>query len=85
MGIITLLISLIFSCNFINSTLTTNYLTSHPAQLFLNKQLVPKKQAISSLFNFNDNYIQTYHEQTAPAMLSININTKNLNLNNKIY
>ena len=85
MGIITLLISLIFSCNFINSTLTTNYLTSHPAQLFLNKQLVPKKQAISSLFNFNDNYIQTYHEQTAPAMLSININTKNLNSNNKIY
>ena len=85
MGIITLLISLVFSCNFISSTVTTNYLASHPTTLQSINTRSLKPQKFNPIFTFNDSYISSFHEQTTPAMLSVKINTNNLNLNNKIY
>ena len=85
MGIITLLISLVFSCNFISSTVTTNYLASHPTTLQSINTRSLRPQKFNPIFTFNDSYISSFHEQTTPAMLSVKINTNNLNLNNKIY
>ena len=85
MGIITLLISLVFSCNFINCTVSANYLASPNFSLTFNP--VPKdwNANTNQIFRFNNNYIASYHANNTPATMGIKINTSNLNLNNKIY
>ena len=85
MGIITLLISLVFSCNFINCTVSTNYLASHAVALTFSP--IPKawRAYTNQLFLFNDNYIASYHANNTPVTIGVKIDTSNLNLNNKIY
>lgn len=85
MGIITLLISLIFSCNFINCTVSANYLASPSINLALSP--IPKKWDANTnqIFRFNNSYIASYHADNTTAAVGVKINTSNLNLNNKIY
>ena len=85
MGIITLLISLVFSCNFISSTITTNYLSMHPTCLSMPTPKIYPKKDINPLFTFNDNYIASYHANNTPVMINVKIGTNDLNLGNQIY
>ena len=85
MGIITLLISLAFSFNFINSTVSTNYLATHQVAMNFQPYPIYPKKDINPIFQFNNNYITSYHEDDTKVMLSVSINTSNLDLSNKIY